>query len=89
MLQTVHNVRFFLKFCAYYRKFIENFVIITNPFYELVRNVEGKKHKAIVITFDARNAFTCIKNVMCNDRVLIQSNTFLSFIIEIDAFDFD
>ena len=39
--------------------------------------------------FAARNAFTIIKNVMCNDKVLIQLNISLSFIIEIDVFNFD
>ena len=38
--------------------------------------------------FATRNAFTVIKNVMCNDKVLIQSNISLFFIIEIDVSDF-
>ena len=41
------------------------------------------------MTFDIRNAFTYIKNVMYNNRILIQLNIFLFFIIEIDVFDFD
>ena len=39
--------------------------------------------------FAARNTFIIIKNVMCNDKVLIQSNISLFFVIEIDVFDFD
>ena len=88
-LQTMHNVRFFLKLCVYYRRFIENFVIITNFFYELIREFENKKFKIIVMIFVFKNAFYNIKNVMCNNRVLIQFDIFLFFIIEIDVFDFD
>ena len=40
------------------------------------------------MTFSIRNAFTVIKNVMCSDRVLAQSDTFLPFIIEIDVSNF-
>ena len=39
--------------------------------------------------FAARNAFTIIKNVMCSDKVLTQSNISLFFVIEIDVSDFD
>ena len=39
--------------------------------------------------FATRNAFTIIKNVMCNDKVLAQSNILLFFVIEIDVSDFD
>ena len=72
--QIVHDVRSFLKLCAYYRKFIENFAIIIDSFYEFIRNVKNKKFKTIVMNFSIKNVFNCIKNVMCNDRVLIQSN---------------
>ena len=39
--------------------------------------------------FATRNAFTAIKNVICNDKILIQLNISLFFVIEIDVFDFD
>ena len=41
------------------------------------------------MNFFARNAFKVVKNAICNDRVLAQSNIFLFFIIEIDVFDFE
>ena len=87
--QTMHNVCFFLKLCVYYRQFIENFVIITNFFYKLIRGFESKKFKIIIIIFVFKNVFYNIKNVICNNRVLIQFNIFLFFIIEIDIFNFD
>ena len=88
-LQTVHDVRSFLELCAYYRRFIENFVILTSSFYELIQKAKEKKFKQIHMNFFARNAFQAIKNAMCNDRVLAQSNISFLFIIEIDVFDFE
>ena len=41
------------------------------------------------MNFFARNVFEIIKNVMCNDCVLTQSNTFCFFVIETNVFDFD
>ena len=39
--------------------------------------------------FAIRNAFIIITNVICNDKVLIQLNILLFFVIKIDVFDFD
>ena len=87
--QIMHNVRFFLRLCAYYKRFIENFVLLTESLYDLIKKTENKKFKSMQMHFATRNAFTIIKNVMCSDRVLAQSNILLFFVIEIDAFDFD
>ena len=35
--------------------------------------------------FAARNAFTIIENVICNDKILIQLNISLLFVIKIDV----
>ena len=88
-LQTIHNIRFFLKLYVYYRKFIKNFVLITKSLYELIQNVENKKFKLITMNFFARNVFEIIKNVIYNDRVLTQSNISRFFVIETNIFDFD
>ena len=88
-LQTMHDVRFFLDFCVYYRKFIENFVIITESLYELIQEIENRKYKSMLMIFSARNVFIVIKNVMCSDRVLTQSDISLSFIIETNVSNFD
>ena len=85
----MHDVRFFLRLCAYYKRFIKNFALLTKPLYNLIKEIENKKFKLMQMHFAARNAFTIIKNVMCNDKILIQSNILLFFVIEIDVFDFD
>ena len=88
-LQIVHDVRFFLRLCAYYKRFIKNFALLTEPLYDLIKKTKNKKFKSVQMHFAARNAFTIIKNVMCNDKILIQSNTSLFFVIETDVSDFD
>ena len=85
----MHDVRFFLKLCAYYKRFIKNFALLTESLYNLIKKTENKKFKLMQMHFAARNAFTIIKNVMCNDKVLIQSNISLFFVIETDASDFN
>ena len=80
---------FFFLLCAYYKRFIENFALLTKSLYNLIKEVENKKFKSMQMHFAAHNAFTIIKNVMCSDRILIQSNISLFFIIEIDVSDFD
>ena len=85
----MHDVRFFLRLCAYYKRFIKNFVLLTEFLYDLIKKTENKKFKSIQMHFATRNAFTIIKNVMCSDKVLVQSNISLFFVIEIDVSDFD
>ena len=88
-LQIVHDIRFFLKLCAYYKRFIKNFVLLTESLYNLIKEAENKKFKSMQMHFAARNVFIIIKNVMCNDKILAQSNISLFFVIEIDVSDFD
>ena len=85
----MHDVRFFLRLCAYYRRFIKDFALLTKFLYNLIKETENKKFKSMQMHFATRNAFTIIKNVMCNDKVLIQSNISLFFVIETDASDFN
>ena len=85
----MHDVRFFLRLCVYYKRFIKNFALLTKFLYNLIKEIKGKKFKSMQMHFAAHNAFIIIKNVMCNDKVLAQSNILLFFIIEIDVFDFN
>ena len=87
----MHDVRFFLNLCVYYRKSIKNFIIITKSFYEFIQKIEDRKYKSILIIFLTRNAFIVLKIVMCNDRVLTstQFDIFLSFIIKTNVSNFD
>ena len=45
--QIVHDVRFFLKLCAYYRRFIENFALLIKSLYDLIKETESKKFKSM------------------------------------------
>ena len=85
----MHDVRFFLKLCAYYKHFIKNFVLLTKSLYDLIKKTKDKKFKSMQMHFATRNVFTIIKNVICNDKILIQLNILLFFVIEIDVSDFD
>ena len=85
----MHDVRFFLKLYAYYKRFIKNFTLLTESLYDLIKETENKKFKLMQMHFATRNAFTIIKNVMCSDKVLIQLNISLFFVIEINVSDFD
>ena len=80
---------FFLKICAYYKRFIKNFILLTEFLYNLIKEIKDKKFKSMQMHFAIRNAFTIIKKIMCNDKVLTQSNILLFFIIKIDVFNFD
>ena len=85
----MHDVRFFLRLCAYYKRFIKDFVLLTESLYDLIKETKNKKFKSMQMHFAARNAFTIIKNVMCSDKILVQSNISLFFVIETDVSDFD
>ena len=85
----MYDVRVFLKLYVYYRKFIKDFIFLTKSLYNLLKEVKDKKFKLIQMNFFVRNAFKTIKNIMCSDRVLVQLDTSLSFVIEIDALNFD
>ena len=67
----MHDIRFFLRLCAYYKRFIKNFALLTKFLYNLIKKAKNKKFKSMQMHFATRNAFTIIKNVMCNDKVLI------------------
>ena len=63
--------------------------MLINFLYDLIKKVEEQKYKSVKMNFFARNAFAIIKNVMCNKKVLTQSDISLFFIIKIDVFDFN
>ena len=89
LLYIVYDVRFFSKLYAYYKRFIKNFVLLTKFLYDLIKETKNKKFKSMQMHFAIHNTFTIIKNVICSDKVLIQSNISLLFVIEIDAFNFN
>ena len=66
----MHDVRCFLKLYTYYKRFIKNFVLLTESLYDLIKEAENKKFKLMQMHFATHNAFTIIKNIICNDKVL-------------------
>ena len=88
-LQTIHDVRSFLNFCFYYRRFIENFVMICDFLYDLIKKTKNHKFKFVIIIFMIRNVFELIKNIICFDKILVQFDIFLSFIIETNVSNFE
>ena len=88
-LQTIHDVRSFLNFCFYYRRFIENFAMICDFLYDLIKKTENHKFKFVIMIFMTRNVFELIKNIMCFDKIFAQLDIFLSFIIETDVSNFE
>ena len=46
-LQIVHDIRFFLRLCAYYKRFIKNFALLTKSLHNLIKETEDKKFKLI------------------------------------------
>ena len=45
----MHDVRFFLKLYAYYKRFIKDFVLLTEFLYDLIKEVKDKKFKLMQI----------------------------------------
>ena len=87
-LQTIHDVRLFLNFCFYYRRFIEDFAMICDFLYDLIKTTKNHKFKFVIMIFITRNVFELIKNIMCFDKILVQFDIFLFFIIETDVSNF-
>ena len=67
----MHDIRFFLRLCVYYKRFIKDFVLLIKSLYNLIKEAENKKFKLMQMHFAAHNAFTIIKNVICNDKILV------------------
>ena len=68
--QTVYDVRSFLGFVEYYRRFIKNFSKIAKPIREVIIGLENQskrtaKKTTIEWTEAANSAFEHLKRVMC------------------------
>ena len=88
-MQTIHDVQSFLNFYFYYRRFIENFVMICDFLYDLIKKTKNHKFKFVIIIFMTRNVFELIKNIMCFDKIFVQFDIFLFFIIETNVSNFE
>ena len=79
---NVKEVRSFLGFCSYYRRFIFRFSEIAKPLHKLTQN--GVRFKW---TKECQNAFQALKNKLVNAPVLAHPDFSQSFILDVDACD--
>jgi hypothetical protein len=80
--KNVKDIRSFLGLAGYYRKFVQNFGIISQPLKKLL-----KKGQAFVWLDDQQQAFLALKTTLTSAPVLALPNFSQPFEIEIDASD--
>jgi hypothetical protein len=76
------EVRRFVAFCNYYRRFVENFALIANPLNKLL-----KKNATFIWSKECDLAFEKLKNNLMNPPILQYPNFENEFILTTDASD--
>ena len=79
---NVKEVRSFLGFCSYYRRFIFRFAEIAKPLHKLTQ--KGVRFKW---TKECQNAFQTLKTTLMNAPVLAHPDFNHGFILDVDACD--
>ena len=79
---TVKEVRSFLGFCSYYRRFIFRFAEIAKPLHKLTEKSERFKW-----TEECLEAFRNLKSKLINAPILAHPDFSRSFILDVDACD--
>lgn len=77
---NVKEVRSFVGFASYYRKFIKGFASICSPLHELT-----KKNVRFMWTEQCEKAFKILREKLCDSPVLSYANTEDVFILDTDA----
>ena len=86
MPQTVTQVRSFLGFCNYYRKFIHRFAQIAKPLHKLCSGENSAKKKSMVIWNDeCEEAFKDLKDQCSKTPILAYADYKKPFKIHTDA----
>jgi hypothetical protein len=80
---NVSEVRSFLGICGYYRRFIEKFAEKAKPLTKLT-----EKGKSLIWTTECQEAFSELKNRLCNAPILGIPDFTKPFILDTDASNF-
>ena len=88
--KTVYDVRSFLGFVGYYRRFIKNFSKITKPIREVITGLENQSKRAakkthIEWTDIADSAFKTLKTMCVNTPILAYPDYQLPFTLHTDS----
>lgn len=86
--KTIADLRKFLGFCNYYRKFIKNYSEISATLEGMLSNIDkNKSEKQIVIEWKeaSKNCFFMLKERLCNPPVLSFPKLDSEFILDTDA----
>ena len=78
--QNADEVRRFVAFCNYYRKFIENFSLIAHPLNSLL-----KKNCIFEWTYECQHAFDTLKQKLLSPKILQYPDFSKTFIVTTDA----
>ena len=89
-LKTVSDVRSFLGFVGYYRRFIKGFSSIAKPLYQLTKGLESQTKKTAKKTFvkwgeKEEEAFNTLKEACTTAPILAYPNYSLPFILHTDS----
>ena len=92
--QDVSEVRSFLGFCSYYRRFVKGFAQLAAPLHQLVADVirvakESRKRPAVVLpnmwTEECERSFSDLKKMFTSTPILAFADFTKPFVLEVDA----
>lgn len=89
---TVSELRSFLGFASYYRRFVEGFAKLASPLHKVVADLTGKRNRrgqGVALrdawTPQCEHSFRQLKEKLVSSPVLAYANFDLPFILEVDA----
>ena len=85
--ETVTQVRSFVGFVNYFRRFIDHFADKARPLNELLKGAR-KKHAKVTWTSDCQQSFDELKRCLTTAPVLVVPDFSKPFVVEADASDF-
>ena len=88
---TIADLRSFLGFASYYRRFVEGFAKLAAPLHKLVAELAGRKSRGVVRIVaehwsdECHRNFEALKTKLTTAPVLAYADFSLPFILEVDA----